>query len=253
MIKVKETASSSESKSYSEHINEKMIKAAESGDHEDVSRALEEGAEITCRDSSGDTGLHIGAWKGHDNVVMTFLEADIDVNIRDGANTKWTALINAAYFDKISCLQILLENGAEPDLKSEKDGQTALMYSSIEDYPDILAELLVKNADMNILNNDGENAIQLAQEYNSQDAAKLLEAWGDQEALNQKMMTAARQGRGRLVSGLLRAGADLQATDEEGNTVISLLNTGMLIAATEGSSGNISGFIRAGADVQTKL
>ena len=46
MIKVKETASSSESKSYSEHINEKMIKAAESGDHEDVSRALEEGAEI---------------------------------------------------------------------------------------------------------------------------------------------------------------------------------------------------------------
>ena len=32
-------------------------------------------------------------------------------------------------------------------------------------------------------------------------------------------MKAARQGRGRLVSGLLRAGADLQATDEEGNTV----------------------------------
>ena len=65
-------------------------------------------------------------------------------------------------------------------------------------------------------------------------------------------MKAARQGRGRLVSGLLKGGADLQATDEEGNTIISLMNTGLMIAATEGSTGNISGFFRAGADVQTR-
>ena len=82
---------------------------------------------------------------------------------------------------------------------------------------------------LNILNNAGKSAIQLAKETNSQDVAKLLEAWGDQEALNREMMKAARQGRGRLVSGLLRAGADLQATDEEGNTVISLMNTRLMI------------------------
>ena len=27
---------------------------------------------------------------GHDNVVNTFIEADIDVNIRNGADSKWT-------------------------------------------------------------------------------------------------------------------------------------------------------------------
>ena len=39
----------------------------------------------------------------------------LNVNIRDEADTKWTALINTAYWDKISCLQILLYNEADPD------------------------------------------------------------------------------------------------------------------------------------------
>ena len=55
------------------------IEAVEGGDHEGVSRALGEGAEITCRDRGGDTGLHIGARRGHDSMVKTFLENGIDV------------------------------------------------------------------------------------------------------------------------------------------------------------------------------
>ena len=79
-----------------EEANKKLIKAAWSGDHEGVSRALEDGADITYRDWAGDTGLHQGAMYGHDSVVKTFLEAGIDINIRDGADSKWKALINAA-------------------------------------------------------------------------------------------------------------------------------------------------------------
>ena len=71
--------------------------------------------------------LHRGAILGHDNVVRTFLEAGIDVNIRNGAGTKWTALINAAAWDKISCLRILLDGGADPDIKDEMNSRTALM------------------------------------------------------------------------------------------------------------------------------
>ena len=201
-----------------EEANKKLIEAAGSGDHEGVSKVLDEGAEITYKGSDGHTGLHLGAYKGHDNVVKTFLEAGIDVNIRDGAETKWTALINAAYLDKISCLKILLEYGADPDLKGEKDGQTALMYAAERNYPDLAAELLVKGADPYILNSSGKSAIQLAKENNSQDAAKLLEVWGNQEALNLELMTAARQGRGRLVSRFIRAGADVQTRDESGET-----------------------------------
>ena len=35
---------------------------------------LGEGAEVTYRDSYGDTGLHIGAYKGHNSVLKTFLK-----------------------------------------------------------------------------------------------------------------------------------------------------------------------------------
>ena len=58
----------------------------------------------------GNTGLHIGAMKGHKSVVKTFIEAGIDINIRDGAESKWTALIKAAHWDEMSCLKILLDN-----------------------------------------------------------------------------------------------------------------------------------------------
>ena len=136
-----------------EELNEKLLQAAESGDHEGVSRALGEGAEITCRDRNGDTGLHLGAYKGHDNVVKTFIEAGIFINLRDEGDTKWTALMNAVFYDEISCLQILLDNGADPNIKDEEKGQTALMLATEKNMPDIVAELLKKGADDKIQNN----------------------------------------------------------------------------------------------------
>ena len=244
-------SSPEESGAQREELNKELIQAAKSGDHEGVSRVLKEGAEITCRDRNGYTGLHIGARRGHDNVVKTFIEAGIDINIREG-DTKWTALMIATIYDKISCLQILLDNGADPDIKDEEKGQTALMLVAEKNKPDIVAELLKKSADRTILNNAGKSAIKLAQEKNSEDVVKLHEAWGDQETLNKELFTAAIKGRARLVNGLLRAGADLQATDEEGRTGLSLLNTSLMVAAKEGSAENVNLFIEAGADVDNR-
>ena len=235
-----------------EELNKKMITAAGSGDHEGVLSALGDGAKITYRDRWGDTGLHIGAYKGHDNVVKIFLENEIDVNIRDEGDTKWTALINAAYYGKLSCLKILLENEADPDIKDEKNGQTALMYAAMKNNIDIVSELLMKGADDKILNNAQKSALHLAREENNEDVVKFLETLGDQEALNKGMLTAASKGRGRLVIGFLRAGADLQATDEEGRTGLSLLNIGLFVAAKEGSAENINAFIEAGANVEAR-
>ena len=106
--------------------------------------------------------------------------------------------------------------------------------------------------DDKILNNEGENALQLAMEGSNEDVVKLLEAWGDQAALNKEMLTAAMKGRVRLFGGLLRAGADLQAKDEEGRLGLSLLNNLLIVAANEGLAGNIKIFFEAGVDVQTR-
>ena len=57
--------SDSSSEDSGENLNKKLIKAAGTGDHEGVSSALEEGADITYKDKLGRTGLHIGTKKGH--------------------------------------------------------------------------------------------------------------------------------------------------------------------------------------------
>merc|ERR1711911_313225 len=96
----------------------------------------------------------------------------------EGAEITYKALINAGSLNKISCLQILLDNEANPDLKDEEHGQTVLMHAAKNNNVDIIAELLINGADLNILNNAGKSASQLAQENNSQDVAKLLKSWG---------------------------------------------------------------------------
>ena len=76
-----------------EELNQKLLEASESGDHEAVSRLLDEGAEVSSKKSNDDTGLHLGVCKGHEQVVMTLINHGIDVNISD---IKWTPLMEAA-------------------------------------------------------------------------------------------------------------------------------------------------------------
>ena len=113
-----------------QELNEELIEAARSGNAERVTRALEEGAEITSTDSVGDTGLHLSAWMGHDSVTRMFLERGINVNIRGWKQV--TALIKAAELGKITSLTILLDNNADPDLKDDT-GETALMKAAARD------------------------------------------------------------------------------------------------------------------------
>ena len=96
MIEATETNPNSESDPCLEKINRNLFKAAGSGDHEGVSRALREGAEINYRnnnvDCQSDNGLHSGAYGGHDNAGGIFLKTDINVNFKVGADSKKTDL-----------------------------------------------------------------------------------------------------------------------------------------------------------------
>ena len=138
-------------------------------------------------------------------MIQIFLQRGIDVNIRGDDQWQLTALTIAAGFDKITSLRMLLDNNADPDLKDEIDGVTALMIAAENDYPDIVAELLVRGADDKIENDEGKTALQLAEEKTNQDVVRMFTAWSDKDTLNlnEEMLTAAREGQGRLASGLI--------------------------------------------------
>ena len=86
-----------------EELNQKLLKASDSGDHEAVSGLLDEGADITTKKSNDDTGLHLGVCKGHEQVVMTLINHGIDVNISD---IKWTPLMEAAQAGQLKMPEI---------------------------------------------------------------------------------------------------------------------------------------------------
>ena len=175
-------------------------------------------------------------------MIQIFLQRGIDVNIRGDDQWQLTALTIAAGFDKITSLRMLLDNNADPDLKDEIDGVTALMIAAENDYPDILAELLVRGADDKIENNHGKTALQLAEEKNNQDVVRMFTAWSNKNTLNEEMLKAAREGRWRLVIALIRAGADVKTTDEDGNTGLIMMNEGLVKAAREGAKENVWAF-----------
>ena len=203
-----------------EELNKKLVKAAGAGNNEDVIQQIRDGADITSKDSNGDTGLHLSADRGHKDVLQTFITHKADLNIR--GHSQSTALINAAVYGQLSCAQLLLAHGADTDLKTGR-GRTALIYAAEKNYPDIISTLLAHGANDKIQDNDGRDALKWAKNKNrQQDAIRMFTAWKKRSNVSQEMMTAAEEGRWRLLTGLVIAGADVETRNARGETGLDL-------------------------------
>ena len=221
-----------------EELNRKLRDAAWKRNNEDVIQHISDGAEITSRDSNRFTGLHLSAWRGHKDVLQTFITHKADLNIR-GVN-QWTPLIYAAASGQLSCAQLLIAHGADTDLK-DVSGMTALMEAAQRNYPDLISALLAHGANDKIQDNDGRDALRWAKMYNSQDVITMFTAWkesnasqesflkldairmrGERSNVSQDMMKAAEEGKWRLVTGFVIAGADVETRNAQGETGLDL-------------------------------
>ena len=138
------------------------------------------------RDGPGEGGGGHQHWNapechaGSPGCVTHSAHPGLDVNIRGlGQMTgQMTALMFAAAAQKgHTCLQTLLDHGALTDIKN-KDVDTARpLYEAEYDHPDIAGELLVREADVNIINNDKIPALQLAEERQKSRFCLDSESW----------------------------------------------------------------------------
>ena len=131
-------------------LNQKLIVASGSGDHESVKRLIEDGAEITSKTSNGNTGLHLSVCRGHEDVALTFLNHGIDVNISD---TKWTPLMQAAHAGQMKMARLLLNHGANVNLREDGNGVTALIIAAKKNFPDLVNLFLENGADETLADN----------------------------------------------------------------------------------------------------
>lgn len=88
-------------------------------------------------------------------------------NINHKANDglyEWTALITACYNGYINIVELLLENGANPNITDTHDW-TPIMWSSIHGHKEIIYLLIQYGGIFNYINYDNQSALSLASKY----------------------------------------------------------------------------------------
>lgn len=116
--------------------------AAFSGKADVVRLLLVNKADATAKEKYGRTPLHLAALSGHVDAAWALLESNSAlIHIED--NAKWTPLHVAAHFGKLEVVLLLLENGADVNVKS-KDEESPLHCAAHRDY-DFTAKVPLKN------------------------------------------------------------------------------------------------------------
>lgn len=82
-------------------------------------------------------------------------------NVFDCAENLDYMFINSVRRNKINDVKLLLDRGADLNIKNNK-GNTALMYACLLNHEPIVKFLVDKGADLNIKNNEGYTALDIA-------------------------------------------------------------------------------------------
>jgi 5-methylcytosine-specific restriction endonuclease McrBC regulatory subunit McrC/ankyrin repeat protein len=201
---------SNEEKNYLKKVQkqfgkEKTLLAISDSDNLNLMQFLieEKNFNVNYRDKDGLTPLMVASSKHLNNVVFLLKhKAKIDSQDKYGR----TALFHAVLCDNFEIVKVLLENGAEPNLRIEK-GITYLMMASENSNFEIAKALLENGAEPNLTNDLGNTALIEAAYFDCIDIVDLLLDYGANPNLkNQDNETAL----------------DIATIEENYNVVISI-------------------------------
>ena len=149
-----------------------LMKASRLG-HVDIIKALlDNGANVNMVDKSGNTALMFASWMGHIAVVNELLAKGANVNVVNDIG--WTALMKASDYGHAAVVKELLEASDIRVNMADKFGNTALIKASTNGRDKVVKMLLDGGADVNVVNNNRQTALMLADNYGHAAVAALL-------------------------------------------------------------------------------
>jgi hypothetical protein len=108
----------------------------------------------------------------------------------------WTPLHSAAYSGNATLVALLLESGADPNVRARSEGgESPLHFAVVREHLDVAGSLLMSKADVNARSRDGRTSL----------------------------MIAASKGSKSIVELLLASGADPEMKTDQGVTALSLV------------------------------
>lgn len=186
--------------------------AAEAGHSDVVEILLAAEADVDFRGPLGKTALQFAVGRGYLDILRQLLAAGAQV---DAVNNKLTALQEAARGGDFGSVVILLEAGADVNICFE---YTALELAVARDDSRMVKLLLASKANVNVASS-------------TRKATALMEA--------------ARIGNLEIVEMLLRAGAEIEAANEQQQTAL-------IVAYRHRHTNVIQRLLKAGADVNAR-
>jgi ankyrin repeat protein len=228
-------------------INDDLLQAAESGNANEVSRLIANGANVDAEDNNGVSALLGAAHFGYKEIVELLIAkgANIDASTKDGI----TPLYEAARMGNSNVADVLISHGANLNAKS-KSGYSPLFIAILSGKKDISEALISKGADVNSRDNKGNTPLHAAAYKGYKDIAELLVAKGaDVNARGGDEITplyqASMSGNVDMANFLIAHGANINAKSKSGYTPL-------LVASSNGDKDVVDLLIAKGADVNAK-
>lgn len=124
------------------------------------------------------SGMSRAAINGDLHAVKQFASKGESVNTID--KWGWTPLMWAVYYGNFPVTKWLLDNGADPNIKTRETygnylpGTTALILAAAYGRDDAVKALLAKKADRSIVDRTGKTALDYAEQYQFDKVVSLL-------------------------------------------------------------------------------
>jgi uncharacterized protein len=171
--------------------------AAHKGLAAEIERLAAAGARVDERDAHGRTPLHVATFAGQRDAVRALLNAGADHGLLEG--DRYDAVTIAAVANDEETLRLLLASGASARLVTSRYDGTALVAAAHLGHAGVVRQLIAAGAPLDHVNN---------LHWTATIEAIVL---GDGGRRHQETLEA-----------LVRAGANLQLRDRQGNTPLAL-------------------------------
>ena len=211
-----------------------LFKAALSVNYKCVDLLLRAGADVNTRSKDGQTALSAAVGRRHDGCRRKFITEDVFCVDEDHSHAR--------------CVDLLIKAGANVN-DANINGDTALIYSSLNGFQECVELLIENGALLDKCNKHGCSPLTVAASRGREQCVNvLLQAGADVNRRNSKgrgpLVHAACNGFDRCVDLFLKAGADVNTITTRGNTPLNK-------AAWSGNVTSIQHLLSAGSRINT--